>query len=507
MFSKLADGPYGRWMRPPRGATSLAIRITVWYASSTFALVATVTGFLYWFLVKNLDSEADRLLAESLHGLEIVLRTTPQDGEALRNEMSWEWSQDPHARVFARVLDERGAVVAETPGMLATGLVQSVFPAPRAADPGTAPGIDLHFARDHWYRGFARNLIAAGGERRTIQVAVDRKLARRVLAQYRERLWFALGLALLSSVVGGYGLARRGLKPVSDIADTMERIRFSTLHERIDTEGLPTELSNLAATFNEMLDRLEETFNRLSRFSADMAHELRTPVNNLRGALDVTLVLPRSADEYRQAMESSLEECIRLSRLIDNLLFLARAENPQAAIDKKPLRLGREIAAIADFYEAAASEAGITLTASAAEDLEASIDRNLFQRALANLVENSLAHTPRGGRITLAASRSASGVRVDVSDDGCGIPAIHLPRVFDRLYRVSRTGYDASRGAGLGLSMVKSVMSLHGGSVEIASELGRGTCVSLFLPREPGAAGPAAAKRPAEAGASQITAL
>src|SRR5262249_40197539 len=157
-------------------------------------------------------------------------------------------------------------------------------------------------------------------------------------------------LALIGCAAAGYALARRGLRPIWDITQTAQRIRSSTLYERIDSTALPVELAVLAGTFNEMLDRLEESFRRLERFSADIAHELRSPVNNLRGEVEVALGQPRSADDYRDILSSSLEEFGRLASLIDTLLFLARAESPQAQITRQRLDVGREVATVREFY-------------------------------------------------------------------------------------------------------------------------------------------------------------
>jgi two-component system heavy metal sensor histidine kinase CusS len=276
------------------------------------------------------------------------------------------------------------------------------------------------------------------------------------------------------------------------MAETTRRIRSTTLNERIALAGLPAELSLLARTFNAMLDRLEESFERLSRFSADIAHELRTPVNNLRGEAEVALGKPRAPEEYREILGSSLEECGRLSRLIDSLLFLARAESPQVEICREAVDVGRELEAVRDFYDAAAADAGITLTAQAPAGIVADLDRTLFQRAIGNLVANALAHTPPGGSIRLTATADRDGARVVVADTGGGIPRENLPHVFDRFYRVDGARSTASGRVGLGLAIVKSIATLHRGSAEITSEVGRGTQVALFFPRPPGTANRAA---------------
>jgi two-component system heavy metal sensor histidine kinase CusS len=266
------------------------------------------------------------------------------------------------------------------------------------------------------------------------------------------------------------------------MAATAGRIGSATLYERLDLRGLPSELSDLAATFNAMLDRLEESFQRLARFSADIAHELRTPVNNLRGEAEVALGKARSAEEYREVLGSGLEECGRLARLIDNLLFLARAESPETQIVREPADMRRELETVCAFYEATATEAGVDLTVQAQAGLVIDVDRGLFQRALGNLVANALAHSPRGGRVALRARRDGGAGVVEVEDTGCGIPAQHLPHVWDRFYRADPARSTAAGRVGLGLALVKGIVALHRGTVAIDSEVGLGTRVRLILP-------------------------
>jgi two-component system heavy metal sensor histidine kinase CusS len=300
------------------------------------------------------------------------------------------------------------------------------------------------------------------------------------LATYRWYLAGALGLALLGCAILGHRIARHGLRPVVAIADTASRVGSSTLNERIDPASLPRELCSLAGTFNAMLDRLEQSFARLRQFSADIAHELRTPVNNMRGEIEVALGKSRTGEEYREVLGSSLEECGRIAGMIDSMLFLARAEGPQPLIAREPVDVVEELKKVCDFYEAAAAEAGVRLAVAAEGPLTADVDRPLFQRAVANLVSNALKHTPQGGVVALDAVSENGGVRVEVADTGRGIPAGNLPHVFERFYRVDHARTSPG-GVGLGLAIVRRIVELHGGTVRIASEPGQGTRVVMIF--------------------------
>jgi two-component system heavy metal sensor histidine kinase CusS len=315
-----------------------------------------------------------------------------------------------------------------------------------------------------------------------VQLALNRGDRANMLAAYRKQVWLVLAVALVVCTGVGYRIARLGIQPIEAVTKAASRIRSTTLYERLKTNGLPAEVLALAGTFNEMLDRLEESFTRLSQFSADIAHELRTPVNNLRGEVEVALTTPRSLEEYREVLGSCLEEFGRLSRLIESLLFLARADNAQTAMPKEPIDVQAELRKVYEFYEAAATEAGVTFSMVVPEHVTACLNRTLFQRAVGNLVANALAHTPAGGKVNLVATKEADTVRVEVSDSGQGIPPEDLARVFDRFYRVDRARSSASGGIGLGLAIVKGIVVLHGGTVAISSEVGRGTQVRLVFP-------------------------
>jgi two-component system heavy metal sensor histidine kinase CusS len=185
-----------------------------------------------------------------------------------------------------------------------------------------------------------------------------------------------------------------------------------------------------------------------------------------------------------------LEECGRLARMIDSLLFLARAENPRTQIDREHFDVGRELATVREFYEASATDAGVGLNVRIEGSVVADLNRPLFQRAVANLLANAIAHTPPGGSVTLSATSDGAATKVEVADTGCGIPATDLAHVFDRFYRVDDARSKADGGMGLGLAIVRSIAELHGGAVELFSEVGHGTRALMTFPRRTGAASP-----------------
>jgi two-component system heavy metal sensor histidine kinase CusS len=267
------------------------------------------------------------------------------------------------------------------------------------------------------------------------------------------------------------------------MAEALSKINSRDLSQRLPTD-LPVELEILGRTFNELLEKIESTLNKLSRFSADMAHEIRTPISNLRGEIEVALSRCRSANEYQEVLSSNLEECVRLKSIVDSLLFLARAESANSNLKRKELQLKEELANIAEFYEASAADADVKLRIDVPEMLTLRADHVLFQTAIGNLLSNAIRYTPKGGNITISALRQTSDVVViKIADTGVGIPPEHLPFVFDRLYRVDQQRSSSGKeNFGLGLSIVEAILRIHGGSASIESCVGQGTVVSLQFP-------------------------
>jgi two-component system heavy metal sensor histidine kinase CusS len=260
----------------------------------------------------------------------------------------------------------------------------------------------------------------------------------------------------------------------------LTRITPTHLDERIEPRRWPRELQPLAKAFHDMLNRLEDSFTRLSQFSGDLAHELRTPIANILGSAQVALSRERAPGEYREVLETTAAECERLSHIVDNLLFLARADAAREQVNRSSFDARAAAEKIVAYYRAVAEDRHIALGCSGEGNIHG--DTLLFSRALSNLIENALRFTPNGGTIAVTVATRNDGTDVSVRDTGCGIEPGDLPRVFDRFYRADASR--SSHGAGLGLALVKSIVDLHGGSVEIESASGRGTTVVMTLPAQ-----------------------
>jgi two-component system heavy metal sensor histidine kinase CusS len=461
---------------------TLAFRLTAGYAVTGLILVFFITGSLYFVLVSELEKSTDLFLGDKVNVLRTMLRERPGDWDALREEVELESAARRYEQFYIRLLDERNTSLLMTPGMAAQLELAQLGSQTQSRPDRT---IRMRGKNGHAFRVTSTSAPIGDPATKTdtIQIAIDVSQKEELLARYRFWFWAILLAACAIFPPVGYQIARHGIRPVEEIARTARRIGSTNLRERILPEGYPFEMASLASTFNQMLDRLEESFDRISRFSADIAHDLRTPVNNIRGEAEVALSRARSADEYRDVIESCLEEAVRLSNLIGDLLFLARADSPLTNLRREQVDVGELLGEVREYYEASAADGGVSLTTTADDEpVIAELDRTLLQRAVGNLVSNALAHTPRGGAVVLGTTVDSATICIKVCDTGVGIPAEALPRVFDRFFRADSSRSQGSGGTGLGLAIVKSIALLHGGNVEISSEPGRGTRVTFHMP-------------------------
>ncbi len=331
----LKNAPESRTRAPAGRPWSLAVRLMVWFFVASFTLVLAATGYLYLVLANNLDEEDDHFLMDRVRSVAVHLRDRPADTQGLRQLIEWAGAARQDAPIYLRVLAEDQSIVAETPGMAGI-LAPGAFPEGVLDQGTTMSGREHRSSQGRWFR-----VLAVRNTSHRIQAAMDRSNEEELLEDYRRNLWIVLGLALVLCSLGSYFLVRTALRPVEAIAATAGRIRSSTLDQRIGVAGLPAELRSLAETFNEMLDRLESSFARLTQSSDDIAHELRTPLNNLRSEAEVALRRVRTSEEYREVIASSLEEYGKLSRMIDNLLFLAACGESRDAHYARVDRPGR----------------------------------------------------------------------------------------------------------------------------------------------------------------------
>jgi two-component system heavy metal sensor histidine kinase CusS len=457
----------------PAEPRSIASELVLLFTLAAAVLFCCGLGVLYWIVVQHAFEEDNEVLFDKISALRTEFAQAGGPA-SLTQELK---ILSPRERVvyWIRVVDLKGRTVAETRGMAAL-LPPGIFPAVRNSNDSKDRPKDYQTAGKLF--SLAATLDQAGGETYTIQVAQDRSIDEQFMKQFGVLLAGMLALGILAAAVIAITVTKRGLRPLAEMTRSLKHFGPAHLHERIPPDGWPRELRPLAVAFDEMFDRLEDSFTRLSQFSADLAHELRTPIANIRGEGEVALTRARTPEQYREVIDSSVGECERLSAIVDNLLFLARAEAAEERFQRTRFDGRAAIEKIAAYYEGVADEQHVAIACVGNGNIHA--DSILFGRAVSNVVENALRFTPAGGTISISLAARGGDAQVSVKDTGCGMAAEHLPRVFDRFYRADSSR--SSKGSGLGLALVKSIMDLHGGAAAVESELARGTVVTLTFP-------------------------
>lgn len=288
-----------------------------------------------------------------------------------------------------------------------------------------------------------------------------------MLASYRLRLYLAVGLGALLAFALGLLLLRRGLQPLRQLSEAVRGIDLRSLDQRLPANGTPAELLEPVQALNGMLARLDDSVQRLSQFSADLAHEIRTPLHTLLASNGQALNHPRSTEEYQDVLASNMEEFERLKRMAENLMFLARAEQAERALNLQTLDLHSVGSELCDYFEALADDREVRLDNQLHGELLA--DQQLLQRALGNLLANAVRHADRGSVITMNRRDEPGECWLQVHNHGPAIAQEHLSKLFDRFYRVDPSRAEPGDSGGLGLAIVQSIMQLHGGQVRVSS--------------------------------------
>jgi two-component system heavy metal sensor histidine kinase CusS len=457
---------------------SITYRLALYFASASTAVLLAI-GYLVGVSVQRHFLELDR---GDLHGkmqlVEHILSKVHSEADIAALPGRMDDALTGHDNLSVSIIAPDGDTLFAT--------ADAAFPERllQGASVGTPVDRLELMSWDHGgraYHGFAARVPtdAPGLPEVTVAVALDFAMHHMFMAGFYEILWLAIAAGILSIGLLGWIAARRGLAPIREMTRVAQSITASRLHDRLPTASLPVELVELAAAFNGMLSRLEESFRRLSEFSSDLAHELRTPIASLMTQTQVALSRTRSADEYREVLYSNSEEYERLARMIADMLFLAKSDHGLIIPQREPIELASEVRELFEFYDALAEDQGIKLTVDGRGEVRG--DRLMIRRAVSNLLANAINHTPRGGAINVRIGDGGNdAVELTVENPGNGIAPEHLARVFDRFYRVDPSRQRSTDGAGLGLAITKSIVKAHNGTVLAFSAEGLTRFVVLF---------------------------
>lgn len=460
-----------RWRRP---SSSLTARITL---ASTLVGLAVACGaglFGYWAVVQHLDDRAELELRGRRQQVLHVMSEMSGLPELAAVRHRFDDIMIGHEGLHLALEDAKAAKVLVSFSRTAAESVNAL-----AALPDSEEVRQWHHDHDRW-AALKNTFTLQTGESVRYYLSTTRVMDDELIRHYVQAILFGVPLLLLLVAVGAWGVSKAGLAPLHRFNRVAASIGARSLHQRLAESDLPVELSELAREFNAMLDRIDASYGRLLGYAGDLAHEMRTPVAILLGRSQVALSQHRSVAELREVLEGNVEEMVRLSGLIDDILFMAKADDESASLHLVPVQLEELALRIAEFLSLQAEEKGVSIEVGGAAAVTA--DELLVERAVTNLLSNAVRHAASGTVVRVKIEAAGKGACVSVANAGEGIPPQHLPRIFDRFYRVDSSRTRADGGTGLGLAIVKAIMRAHRGSVDVMSEPGGQTTFTLNFP-------------------------
>lgn len=462
---------------------SIGARLTLWGAGLTTLLIAAVSGALYAGMFYSMRSQIDAFLEGEIREFMLTVNEHPNSDEALQAYIQKELGVRSRNDLGFRLIDQEGSVLVSS---AVNDALRGIWKPP-VGWTSDAPHVVCETLEPQGsaypHRVCSLRVQTADGRVCTAQTSYLLDQMMESLTRIRRISLAILVFApLLAVAVGGF-LARRSLKPVRQIMGTARAIGARDLRARIPLSGVGDEMDQLAETLNGMLSRIEEKVREVQRFTADAAHELRTPLAALRGNAEVALSRQRPNEELRQTIEESVSQYERLQRIADDLLLLTRLDTGEAAIEHEPFSLDAAVADVADLYAPMAEERELSLVVEKTGQVFVSGDDGRMRQVIGNLLDNAIKYTPSAGLIRVSLAQLNGHARIEVADTGIGIPAADLPRVFDRFYRADPSrSVQSAKGTGLGLSICRSIIEAHGGHIKIESAPCEGTRVSVVIP-------------------------
>lgn len=460
----------------------IGVRLTVWGTLITAIACAIVCIALYVGLSASLHNEVDSFLeGEVQEFLAILLEEDDERFEEIERDIRRELGSRIRNDLTFRLLDMQGRIVVSSHAVEG---VPNPWTSSFQGRPIGSPWYDTisETTGDASTRTCSMRVALPGRGDFVVQATYSLAGVNGELEHFRNLAIVVFLLAAIGSVVGGRMIARKSLSPVHAMTHAIRRINAADLTQRLGQTGEDDELDQLAGVLNDMLERLERQVNRIRQFTADAAHELRTPLAALRGNAEVALGEHATHDGRRQTLEDSIEEYDRLSRLTEDLLLLARADAGHAIVKRRSVKLRRAIEDVVELFGAVADENGVGICVHGDCDAHIQADPERVRQVLCNIFDNALKFTPKGGHIDIELSANETEARISVSDSGVGIDPAVLPHVFDRFSRADSARTRSTGGFGLGLPICRTIVEAHGGGIEVESEPNRGTRVILKLP-------------------------
>lgn len=465
-----------------RPGTSITKRLSALFALMSFLLLFTIGWLLYLALADRLEKRDQTELTGRIHQLRERLFTLHNEAELCAMGQQWESSlNSSHRTVHLVLANQQGRILFQSTALSPDGpsLLKQILQEtkPYSSRLWQTQGKSPQRVITVWgWLGDGQT-----GRRILIGLFLSTTETRQILNEFAALLLLTICTGTLVAALLGYWVAQRGMAPAIAITHFAQKITAERLHQVLLPQSeVPKEFYELGSAFNQMLMRLDEAFQKQSDFSSDLAHELRTPINSLMLQAQVGLSQPRTPAEYQDILASAVEEYQGLSRMIEEMLFLARAENAEMVLNKEILDLREQTDCVVEFYQVLAEEHSVTFVVTG--QAQAYADKGMLRRALNNLLANAIQHTPSHGEIHISIMQAADHTAsIQIANPGPGIAPEHLPRLFDRFYRIDKAR-TCGQNTGLGLAIVRSIMLLHGGEVTVDSQPDSETRFTLDFP-------------------------
>ncbi len=460
---------------------ALHVRLIFWYSAMVVLVVLAIGAFTYRSvehrlaqeMVETLTRRADAINANILH------TTPPLTAQAIARQIGAVYSPEANSR-FIRILKQDGTA------LYVSGTPKDELFNPANIPVPTHPSLSREVRHEPLPSGVALLIVSVpqqvNGENWIIEMGAPTDQINTAVHELLITLMMSLPILVLVAAAGGYLLVRRSLKPVENIRATAEKITFGNLSNRLPVAATGDALEHLSLTLNQMLERLEAAYHQASRFSADASHELRTPLTIMRTELESIVQEPGLAENIRERIGSVLEETEHMSHMAEGLFAISRLDAGEAKMQHERLDLAELVSSTAEQMQLLADEKKMAIDIDANTVVTVEGDQTRLKQVVVNLLDNAIKYTPRGGSVSIQVFSFGTKATLEIQDNGEGIPQDALPHVFDRFYRADKVRSREAGGAGLGLSIVRSIVLAHGGTVELQSTEGKGATCKVELP-------------------------
>jgi len=456
------------------------VKLTLWYILTFFLSVLIIFGFLYLRLKHQLIKEIDRILYDEANELSQMLAQGLKGMEGLKDFENGVTARTYYPISF-RILDRDGSLfyVSKNFGEIgykdSDNVMSAVTKGKESLEEVKLPG------RRRTFCIISIPMPREGKPIYVVQVATHLRFVRKSLSHFKGNMLAAFPIILVLGSLGGWILARRSLSPIGYIASKARSITSNNLDERLATRGTDDEMDDLIRTINEMIARLESSFKRISEFTADASHELKTPICALKGEAEVLLSKKRPLEEYQEGLAHFIDRFDQLNRMINDLILLSKFDSSQVELNMASLRLDLLVQDMGNLFRILAEQKGIDLQMGKGQEVTIMGDKVRLQQLFTNLIDNAIKYTPEGS-IRITVERDGENAVVQVVDTGIGIPREEQEKIFKRFYRVDKSRSKESGGVGLGLSIAEWIAHAHRGRIEVESELNQGSTFTVYFP-------------------------